>query len=129
MKKSKMFYHFWPLIIGITIVLYILILITLPFSNAWTTIFLFTLISYWSRLPGCGIRTPFFALYLADVVDLFSMIIAINIGGFIAAVFSAFCNLASRIGGVTPPWNGVINLTIIQALVCIGYTTYTSDNW
>lgn len=114
---NKLFYHYWPFIIANTVILYVLIIVFLPFKPLWSTILLFTLISYWSRLPGCGIPTPFYALYLADVVDFFSVVIAIHVGGLCAGIFSVYCNLMSRIGGVTPAWDGVIKMTVIQFFV------------
>jgi hypothetical protein len=110
---------YWPLVIATTIVLYSLIIITLPFNQQTSTLFLFALISYWSRLPGVGIPSPFFILYLADVVDLFSMLIAIHVGGIQGAFFSLFGNMWSRAAGITPWWNGVIKDSIIMFCICL----------
>ncbi|MCB9359556.1 hypothetical protein H6503_06515 [Candidatus Woesearchaeota archaeon] len=91
----------------------------LPFSITGSVILLFTLIAFWSRLPGIAIATPLWILYMIDLVDLFSMIVAINVGGFAGAVIAAFCNLVPRIAGITPPWSDVIKDTIIQPMICL----------
>ncbi len=109
----------WPFVLVTTIVLYILIIVSFPFNRQASTVFLFLLIAYWSRLPGCGIPTPFFVLYQADLVDMFSLIVAINIGGVQGAMFSIFGNFASRAAGVFPPWAGVINDAASQSVICM----------
>jgi len=77
------------------------------------------LIGFWSRLPGVGMPSPFYVLYLLDFVDFFSLIVAVNIGGFQGAVFSAFLNLVSRAAGIFPTWLGVAKDTISQFVVCL----------
>ncbi len=84
-----------------------------------STILLFTLIAFWSRLPGVGIRSPLYILYNSDLVDIFAMLIAINIGGFQAGIFQAVCNLASRATGVTPRWIGVGKDVVAQFVACM----------
>lgn len=108
----------WPFVIGITMTLYSLVLLTFPFSTTTATVFLFLIIAFWSRLPGVGIPHPFFILYNADLVDVFSMIIAINIGGFQGAIFSVTANLLSRAVGVWPDWGAVISDCFSMAIVC-----------
>jgi len=103
----------------VTTVLYALIIINLPFNPVASTIFLFAIISYWSRLPGVGIPSPFFILYLADLVDLFSLLIAVNLGGIYGAIFSLFGNIGSRMAGITPYWSGVMKDGIIQFFICL----------
>lgn len=115
-----MFILYWPLVIIITIVLYGLILVSLPFSEVQATVFLFALISFWSRLPGVGMPSPFYVLYLIDFVDLFSLIIAINLGGYYGALFSVFGNLVSRACGIFPTWWPAVGKdTIAQFIVCL----------
>jgi len=63
--------------------------------------------------------TPAHALYMADFVDFFSLIIAINLGGIAGAIFTLFCNIASRAVGITPPWAGVMKDAVSQAVVCL----------
>ena len=114
-----MFILYWPLIIIYTIPMYIAIWVTLPFSQVYATVILFALIAFWSRLPGVGMPLPFHVLYLADLVDFFSLLIAINLGPFQGAFFSVFCNLTSRSVGITPEWPGVFNDTIAQFFLCL----------
>ncbi len=109
----------WPLVIPATLLLYILIIITFPFSSVLATVLLFALIAFWSRFPGVGLPSPFFLLYVTDFVDLFSIIIAINLGGPAGALFSIVTNLYSRACGVWPDWGGVISDSIAQALACL----------
>lgn len=109
----------WPIIIFFTIILYILTIVALPFSTVYATIFLFALIAYWSRLPGVGTYHPFFILYQADLVDIFTLFVAIHVGVFEAIIFTVFCNLSSRAAGIYPPWQGVIKDAIIQSVIAM----------
>jgi len=109
----------WPVVLVTTVVLYALVLISLPISTAKATIFLFTLIAFWSRLPGAGISHPFFLLYNLDVVDVFAVIIAINVGGPSAALFALFTNIWSRVCGVFPSWLSAGKDAIFQAMLCL----------
>lgn len=120
----------WPLVFVTTLVIYILMIISFPFNRQVSTVFLFLLIAYWSRLPGVGIPTPFFVLYQADLVDMFSLIVAINVGGPYGALFSIFGNIASRAAGVFPPWAGVINDAASQSVICmfIGFVHALTGN-
>jgi len=115
----KMMIIHWPQVIVVSAVCYLFILINLPFNPIVSTVFLFALIAYWSRLPGVGIPSPFLILYLADFVDLFSLIVAINLGGFYGAIFSVFGNMGSRLAGITPYFSGVTKDTIIQFFICL----------
>ena len=109
----------WPLVIGTTIILYVSILICLPFNAKYATISLFLLIAFWSRLPGVGIYHPFFIIYNADLVDLFCMIVAINVGGVEGALFSIFANIVSRACGVFPEWGAVISDIAAMGIICL----------
>jgi len=109
----------WPQVIVVTVTCYALILLYLPFNPVYSTVFLFAIVAYWSRLPGVGIPSPFFILYFADLVDLFSLIIAINIGGFEGALFSAFGNFGSRMAGIFPKWWSVIRDGSFQFIICL----------
>jgi hypothetical protein len=63
--------------------------------------------------------SPFYVLYLIDFVDFFSLIIAVNIGGFSGGIFSVFINMWSRAAGMTPSWLGVAKDSIAQFLTCL----------
>lgn len=109
----------WPLVIVSTLVLYILTLITLPFSPANASVFLFAIVALWSRLPGVGMPSPLYILYLADMVDLFSMIVAINVGSVQGVIFTICLNLGSRAMGVFPTWISVVKDAIGQSVACL----------
>jgi len=109
----------WPIIIFFTIILYVLTIITLPFSTVYATIFLFALIAFWSRMPGVGCYHPFFILYQSDLIDIFTLFVAIHVGVIEAVIFTVFCNLSSRAAGIYPPWQGVIKDAIIQSVIAV----------
>ncbi len=113
-----MFAIFWPLAITITVVLYGLLLLFLPFSSTAATIMLYAIISFWSRLPGIGMPSPFYILYLTDLVDFFTLIIAVYVGPIPAAIFTFLVNMGSRACGVFPDWFAVFEDSTAQALVC-----------
>jgi hypothetical protein len=109
----------WPIIIATTLVLYVLVILAMPFNMAMSTIFLFAIIAYWSRLPGVGIPHPFYILYQADVIDIFTLIIAIHVNPFYAVAFTVFCNLGSRAAGTFPSFQGVCQDAIIQSVIAL----------
>lgn len=109
----------WRILNSVTIALFALTLLLLPFSRTYATVTLLAIVALWSRIPGVGAPSPGNLLYFADLVDFLSMIIAVKVGGPTGAFFSVFCNLTSRGVGVTPPWLGVVNDTIAQFLVCL----------
>ncbi len=109
----------WPLVLVTTVVLYVLTIVCLPFNAVYATVFLFTLISFWSRLPGVGIVHPFFLLYNTDLVDLFALIITINLGPGPGIALIAVGNLWPRVCGVHPPWGAVITDTVSMSIVAL----------
>lgn len=109
----------WPIIFVLTITLYILIVLSLPFSRNLPLIFLFAVIGIWSRLPGVGIHHPFYILYQADVIDIFMLIISIHISPFHAILFVWFCNISSRSAGVFPGWPGTFHDCIIMTVLAL----------
>ncbi len=110
---------FWPLVFAFTGICYSLLLLFLPFNQAAATVMLFAIISFWSRLPGVGIPHPFYVLYMADFVDFFSLIIAINVGGLTGGIFAFSINILSRLSGVYPDWITVSKDAIAQFFVCL----------
>lgn len=118
MKSTYVNIH-WPLVITTTVILYVLIIVTLPFNSITSTVLLFSLIAYWSRIPGVGMYSPFYFIYHTDVVDLFSLIIAVNVGGTQGGILAIFGNMASRAAGFTPAWQIVVKDSVIQFLLCI----------
>jgi hypothetical protein len=109
----------WPIVLLVTVGLYVLVLLTLPFSALYSTIFLLTLIAFWSRLPGVGIQHPFYILYQMDVIDIFMILIAVNVGPMQAIAFIWFCNMVSRSAGVYPDWAGVIQDCILLSITAL----------
>jgi len=109
----------WPVALFITAVLYILTIVCLPFNQTYSTLFMFAIISFWSRLPGVGIPSPMLFLYFMDVIDFFSVIISINIGGMAGGVFSLFINMSSRLCCVYPEWIGVTKDSLAQFISCL----------
>ncbi|MCB9359066.1 hypothetical protein H6503_03995 [Candidatus Woesearchaeota archaeon] len=109
----------WVIVLVTTAVLYVLTIVALPFNTIYATIFLFTLIGFWSRLPGVGIVHPFFLLYNTDLVDLFALIITINLGPIPGIALIIFDNLWPRLCGIHPPWGAVITDTVSMTLVAL----------
>ncbi len=107
----------WPLIIGTTGLIYLLIILTLPISNVAATIMLFSLIAFWSRLPGVCIYEPISIIYLTDFVDIFSIIIAIFVGPLEGATFSLIWNLYPRLCGPYHTWPALMKDAGIQAIL------------
>lgn len=109
----------WPVIIVSTVAMYVLLLLSLPFSPGLATVLLFMLIGFWSRLPGAGIPDPTWILYNLDLVDLFTLIIAINMGVPAALLFLILTNMIPRFGGFYPSWICVLYDTGAQAVACL----------
>jgi hypothetical protein len=118
MEQPK-FNLIWPAIFAVTIVLYILILVYLPFDQLMSTIFLFALIGFWSRLPGVGMDTPLYILYFADIIDFLAIILVINVSPIVGATYSFAINILSRLCGTTPRWDGVLKDTAAQYFACL----------
>ncbi len=108
-----------PLVAFMSIALYVMIIILLPFNTQMATLLLFTLIAFWSRLPGVAVNDPTWLLYCADLIDVFSMIIAINIGGMQGAIFAFVTNVVPRFCGFYPVWISVMYDAIAQFIVCL----------
>jgi len=108
----------WPIVLVVTIALYLMIILTLPFGTLSTSL-LFLLISFWSRLPGVGMPIHYLIIYATDLVDFFSLIIAVNIGGPAGAVFSLFANISSRVAGVFPTWKLTMEDAFGQVISCL----------
>lgn len=113
-----MFAFNWPLIIVTTIVLYVLTILFLPLSTVYATIMLFSLIAFWSQLPGFCIMEPVRFLYMMDFVDIFSVIIAIYVGPFQAAGFALFWNVYPRLCGAYLSYIAIIKDGLAQAILC-----------
>lgn len=110
----------WPIVLTTTVVLYVLILLTLPFGTVYSTLFLFALIAFWSRLPGVGIPQPFLPIiWVADLVDLFALIVSINLGGFVGGLLSVFANVWGRMCGIYPSWRFTFEDAGTQFVVCL----------
>jgi hypothetical protein len=134
----------WPQVFVVTIVLYVLIIITLPFNEIRATLYLFALIAYWSRIPAVGIDSPGSVTYALDIVDVLAFLISINVGGAEGAAFQAAVNFVSRFAGVVPRWETVVKDALTQSVSCLlipfilpmlgndlvkGMIWYTSIRW
>jgi hypothetical protein len=76
----------WKEVRGTTYFTFFLILVLLPFSRFWATILIFALISLWSRI-ACLV-TDYTKDF--DLIDFFSVILAINVGAMFAGLFVIF---------------------------------------
>lgn len=88
-------YVLWKPVKIVSVIIYILILLIYPLSSFWSAILLFALICFWSRIP-CLISA--FTKDL-EVVDFFTVMLAIHLGGVFGGVFGAAILLFSRIFG------------------------------
>jgi hypothetical protein len=85
----------WKPIKVVSVIMYSLVLLMFPFSQFWATIMLFALICFWSRIPALiSMFTKEF-----EVIDFFTVMIAIHVNGLFAAVFGAFLMMFTRIFG------------------------------
>jgi hypothetical protein len=92
----------------------------LPFSPAYATVMLFAMISFWTRIPAVGIPMPYFPVLLAaDMVDFFSMIISLNLGGLTGGIVSLYANLMSRLCGVYPSWKFALEDAGSMFIACL----------
>ncbi|MCB9359085.1 hypothetical protein H6503_04090 [Candidatus Woesearchaeota archaeon] len=114
-----MFSFNWPLIIATTAVLYVLTILALPFSPLFATIMLFSLIAFWTNLPGFCIMEPIRFLYMLDFVDIFTVFIAVHIGPFEAVAFTLFWNMYPRLCGAYLPWIAVFKDALLQAILAL----------
>jgi hypothetical protein len=109
----------WPIVLMTTVVLYALTILSLPFSAVYASVFLFAIIAFWSRLPGVGIPHPLFILYNTDFVDLFALLLAINLGPHWGIAMVIFGNVWSRVAGVHPEWGAIGSDTGSMSLACL----------
>lgn len=102
-----------------TLILYFLLVVFLLINSKISTVFLFAIVALWSRLPGMGhpVLGPWLITF--DMVDIFSMIIAINMGGFSGAIFSVVLNIGSGFFGKFTNWFVVIKDALAQFVVCL----------
>jgi len=78
-----------------SLIMYILVILLVPISEFWSVIILFALICLWSRVP-CLLSM--FTKDL-DVIDFFTVMLAIHVGGIFGGVFGAAIMMFSRIFG------------------------------
>jgi len=110
----------WPIITFTTIILYGMIILFLPFSTIAATIMLFSLIAFWSRLPGFCVMEPVRFLYMMDLVDIFEVLIAMHVGIVPAVVFALVWNIYPWIcGGGFLSIVGTAKDGVLQAFLCL----------
>lgn len=83
---------FWKPLYRASAIMFALSLMLLPVSRTMSMIVLFSIICLWSRI----IPMVFPPAREIDVIDFFVLIIAVNIGGLVGALFGAFNMLFSR---------------------------------
>jgi hypothetical protein len=85
----------WKPIKVVSVITYALILLIAPFSQFWATVILFGLICFWSRIP-CLI-----SMFTKDleVIDFFTVVLAIHVGGLFAGIFGGALMLFTRLFG------------------------------
>ena len=83
-----------------TVVMFIIVIVLLPFSGFWSVIMLFAIVCLWSRVP-CLLST-----FTKDfeVVDFFVVMLAIHVGGIFGGIFGILLMLFSRIFGPQEWW-------------------------
>jgi len=107
----------WPLVLVTTAILYILTVLFLPFNTLYATICLFSLIAFWTKLPGYCIGEPLPIIYSMDFVDIFVIIIAAHVNVVHAAIFALFWNIFPRLCGGYKPWAGISKDGISMAIL------------
>ena len=83
----------WKGVKIVSLVAYVLILLAFPFSSFWATIILFALIAFWSRVPA---MISMFTKEV-EVLDFFTVLLAIHVGGIFAGLFGAAIMLFSKL--------------------------------
>jgi len=99
-KKEKMSDLFeeiilWKPLKVVSLIIYILVILLIPISQFWSVIILFALIALWSRVP-CLVSM--FTKDL-DVVDFFTVMLAIHVGGLFGGIFGFIVMMFSRLFG------------------------------
>lgn len=85
----------WKPLYYTSIGMFALSLILLPFSAAWSIMVVLSLVAIWSRVPGM-IHWFFGKL---SVTDLFTFIVAVNLGPLAGVVFGTFTMLFGKLFG------------------------------
>jgi len=70
-------------------------------------------------LPGVGIPHPLFILYNTDFVDLFALLLTVNLGVHWGIALVVFGNMWSRLCGVHPEWGAVMSDTLSLSTSCL----------
>lgn len=85
----------WKPLYFTSIALFLLSLILFPINSQWSIIAILFLLSLWTRVPGFF----HFVFNGLSMVDMFTLIVAANIGGLAGGIFGAFVMLFSKIFG------------------------------
>ncbi len=85
----------WKPLYYTSIAIFILSLVLFPFNQTWSIVIILFLVSLWSRIPGF----VHFVFNKLAMNDLFTLIVAANLGGFTGAIFGALTFIVSRIFG------------------------------
>jgi len=98
-----------------TFAIYVIALVTAPINQTISALALFTLCCFWSRIVTL---LNDYAKDL-DVIDFFSVLIAINMSGWIAAIFAWFNLIFPRLFGPVEPLNYTIKDSISMAFAAL----------
>ncbi|MBI2545361.1 MAG: hypothetical protein HYW22_02055 [Candidatus Aenigmarchaeota archaeon] len=85
----------WKPLYYTSIALFILSLVLFPFNSQWSIVTILLLLSLWTRIPGF----IHFIFNKLAMNDMFTLIIAANMGGLAGGIFGAFTMVFSRLFG------------------------------
>lgn len=90
----------WKPLYFVSIGMFVLSLVLLPFSSKWSIVTILALVTLWSRVPG-------FVSFIFNKLalnDLFAFIVGASMGGKTGAIFGVFGILGARIFGPNEWW-------------------------
>jgi len=85
----------WKPLYYTSIVLFILSLVLFPLSSQWSIVTILILLSLWTRIPGF----VHFVFNKLAMNDMFTLVVAANLGGLVGGLFGAFTMIFSKIFG------------------------------
>lgn len=109
----------WPIVITTTGILYVLTILLLPFNPLYATLFLFSIIAFWSRLPGVCIMEPLPIMYMMDFIDILAIVIAIKVNPVLGGFFAFFWTLFPRMAGIMYPYLAIFKDALILGLLAM----------
>lgn len=114
----------WKHLVYTSIGMFVLTILLIFISPFWAAIMSFAILSLWSRIPAMMTRfTKDF-----DINDFFSVLIAINVGGFFGASFGIVILWFSRIFSSLEPFEATFEDTV-AFLVWIPFMPFVYGLW